>query len=227
MSFGMNYDTAPSGDIVPVLKFDARAGRFFRVDRVDGTNTPTDITRSLKMVADLENVECGWINFATGGAPDFVVAKIGTPMPARPSPDHKQGVRILLKLSKDCGGDIRELSTTAKSALRGLEEIHTAYQAARESQAGQLPVLALKDTIGITTGSGAQKSTAYQPVFEIVGWSARPTDLVFKPKNGGASAAAGSTPSSSTPPSTGSKQVDAPKPAPAPAPAADDLEDFG
>jgi hypothetical protein len=215
MSFGLSYDAGSTGDIIPILKYDSRAGRFFRVDRADGVNTPVDVTRSLKMVADLENVEIGWINFATGGAPDFVMTMIGQPLPPRPSPDHKQGVRIMVKLGKECGGDIREISTVAKSALRGLEELHTAYQASRESHAGQLPIVALKDTIGVTSGQGAQKSTNYQPVFEIAGWAGRPTDLVHKPKaRRDAPAPQSPAPepfsSAGVPPTTGSTKVEPP-----------------
>jgi hypothetical protein len=218
MSFGLSYDAGSSGDIVPVLKYDSRAGRFFRVDRADGVNTPVDVTRNLKMVADLENVEIGWINFATGGAPDFVMTMIGQPLPARPSPDHKQGVRIMVKLGKECGGDVREISTVAKSALRGLEELHTAYQASRESHAGQLPVVTLKDTIGVTSGQGAQKSTNYQPVFEIAGWSGRPADLIHKPKARRDAPSVSTVPApepfsgAGVPPTTGSTKVDAPAP---------------
>lgn len=234
MSFGLSYDAGSTGDIIPILKYDSRAGRFFRVDRADGVNTPVDVTRSLKMVADLENVEVGWINFATGGAPDFVMTMIGQPLPARPSPDHKQGVRIMVKLGKECGGDIREISTVAKSALRGLEELHTTYQASLADHAGQLPIVALKDTIGVTSGQGAQKSTNYQPVFEIAGWAGRPADLVHKPKTrrDAATAAPAAAPfsTSATPPATGSTKVEPPAAsatARTPEPGAAAEDDFG
>ena len=42
------FSTEPAGDFMPILKFDARAGRLFRVDREntgDGfSNEPVDIT---------------------------------------------------------------------------------------------------------------------------------------------------------------------------------------
>lgn len=223
MGFGFNYDTQSNGDIIPVVKYDARAGRLFRVDRADRINTPVDITRSFKAVVDLENVEVGYMNFATGGAPDFVMTKLGNPLPQRPTNDHKQGVRIMMKLGKDCGGDIRELATVAKVGLKGLDDLHTAYEGARERQAGQLPIVVLKDTLAVTSEGQGQKSTNYQPVFEIVGWADRPKDLVFKPKSRSATpsvaAPAPATQASATPPATGSTQVSAPAAAPAPAPA--------
>lgn len=228
MGFGLNYESAGGGDIVPVVKFDARAGRFFRIDRADGVNSPVDITRNFKAVADLENVEVGYIKFGAGEAPDFVMVPLGQPMPAKPSPDHKQGIRIMLKLGRECGGDVREISTTAKVGLRGLDELHTAYENSRESKAGQLPIVALKDTIPVTSEGRGQKSTNYQPVFEITGWAPRPNDLVHAPRGGSAPAAAAPAPdmARAAPPSTGSTQVPPPAAASA-APAEGDAEDFG
>lgn len=235
MGFGLSYDAQGNGDIIPLVKYDARAGRLFRVDRADRVNTPIDITRNFKAVIDLENIEVGYMNFATGGAPDFVLTKLGEPMPQRPTPDHKQGVRIMMKLGKDCGADVRELATVAKVGLKGLDDLHTAYEQSRESKAGQLPIVVLKDTIAVTSEGQGQKSTNYQPVFEIVGWAPRPADLVHKPKTrNGTSASiaapAAAAPVASAPPSTGSTQVSAPAPA-APAPAASvapgDEDDFG
>lgn len=233
MALGLNYESN-SGDIIPIVKFDAKAGRMFRIDRHDGTNTPTDITRSFKAVVDMENVEVGYMNFNTGGAPQFALAPLGSPMPAKPHEDFKQGVRLMMKLGKDCGGDVREISTVAKAALRGINALHDAYEAGKGQNAGKLPIVALKDTTPITTGEGARKSTNYEPVFEIVGWAARPQDLVHKPKgkpaNGTANGAA--KPAQATPPATGGTRVDPPgaKPAAAPAPASvseEDSEDFG
>ena len=230
MALGLDYSVG-GGDIIPIVKYDAKAGRVFRIDRVDGTNTPVDITRSFKAVVDMENVEVGFINFPIGAAPEFALVPLGTQLPARPSDKHKQGVRLMLKLSKECGGDVREMATCAKAAMRGVDELHDAYVGGAKANPGKLPVVTLKDTLPINSGQGAQKSTNYQPVFEIVGWVARPADLIFKPKTksivkqtNGAITNAAST--QRTPPATGSTRVDAP-PA-APIPTADELaNDFG
>ena len=80
MAFGFNYESS-AGDIIPIVKFDARAGRFFRIDRSDGVNSPVDITSSFKAVMDFENIEVGFIHFPAGSAPEFKVAPIGQPMP--------------------------------------------------------------------------------------------------------------------------------------------------
>lgn len=218
MALGFNFsDGGSGGEIIPIIKFDCRSGRMFRRDRVNGEDNVVDISRSFKAVFDFENIEVGYINFDTGSAPDFQVVRFGEKQPDRPSEKHKPGVRLLVKLSKELGGDLRELASTARAFLRGIDELHSAYAAGSAANPGKLPVVALKDTVAIVSGEGAKKSTNYSPVFEIVGWVARPADLVYKPKNGVRPAA---PVSSGGPPSTGSTQVSAPAPV-------SDAEDFG
>jgi hypothetical protein len=183
MALGLNFASAgSSGEIIPIIKFDCRAGRMFRRDRMNGETVQVDITRGFKAVMDFENIETGWIDFDTGGAPAFAVTKLGSTPLAQPTPKHKPGVRLLVKLGKDSGGDMRELASTAKAFLRGIDDLHTAYEAGKAANPGKLPVCELTDTVAITSGEGAKKSTNYAPVFSIVSWVARPADLVWKPK---------------------------------------------
>lgn len=209
MALGFNFGGGggASDDIVPIVKFDCRSGRMFRIDRANGENHQTDLTRSFKAVFDFENVETGWIAFTAGSAPSFNVVKYGQPMPAQPSSEHKPGVRLLVKLGKDCGGDVRELASTAKAFLRGIDEAHSAYQAGAAENPGKLPVMELVDTVAITTGEGAKKSTNYAPVFKIVSWVARPADFVWRPK---AQSSAPAPAPLSAPPSTGSVRAEPP-----------------
>lgn len=223
MALGLDLSSPESGEIIPIVKFDAKAGRMFRRDRVNGENDIVDITRSFKAVFDFENIEVGTINFDTGSAPDFAVARIGEPAPARPSDKHRPGARVLVKLAKDCGGDIRELASTAKAFLNGLNAAHDAYLAGVKDNPGKLPVVALKDTTPITTGEGAKKSTNYAPLFEIVSWVDRPADLVYVPKLRSVRPEAQAA--TSAPPSTGSSRVSAPSDDYVPG--FDDASDFG
>lgn len=223
MAFGFNYESN-AGDIVPVLKFDARAGRFFRVDRADGQNNPVDVTQGFKAVMDFENIEVGYINFPAGAAPEFRMVPIGSPMPENPGGKFRQGIRMMLKLGKDSGGDIREIATTAKAVLGAFDACHTEYVAGAAANPGKLPVVALETTVPIVTQGRDErgnpvKTTNYAPVFKIVSWVSRPDDLVFVPKGGGSSPAAAAAAPAATPPSTGSTPVSAP--------AAADDDDFG
>ncbi len=164
------------GDFLPIVQYDARSGRVFRADKDNGTTTKVDITRTFKAIFDFEGAEVGWINFQPGVAPDFKMGPLGATMPPRPSDQHKQGVRLHVKLSKECGGDVRELAATSAAFLRGINAVHDEYLKLVPANPGRLPVLTLADTVPIESG-GAKKTTNYMPIWSIVGWAARPADL--------------------------------------------------
>ena len=222
--FGFSTESSAGGEFTPVLKYDARAGRFFRMDRVDNgsgfENEPVDITQGIKFIADFENIEVGWIIFTPGAAPDFKLVPIGTQLPDRPSPNHKNGVRFMLKLSKECGGDkpVREIAGTSKAFLSGIEAVYTQYLAQKDKNPGKLPVLIVDKITPVKTGSGAQSSTNYHPQFKISGWAPR-GDLVFEAKAVTPSVA--SQVLAQTAPSTGSTRAGAPVAETA------DADDFG
>jgi len=213
MALGINTQGSVGGEFLPIVKFDCRAGRMFRRDRENGENTDVDITKSFKAVMDLDNIEVGWIDFDTVGAPSFALGPIGQE-PERPSEKHKKGVRFVVKLAKECGGDVREMASTAKAFLRGLDDLHDVFIAEQAKNTGKLPVVVLKDTVPVTTGEGARKSTNYSPVFEISSWVARPADIKAAPRNTEPAQVSVKT----SAPSTGSTKV---------APPVADDEDFG
>ena len=79
--FGFSTEPSPGGgDFTPIIKYDARAGRVFRVDRISTGNgfetNPIDITATFKAVVDFENIKTGWMVFTPGSAPSFVVIKL-------------------------------------------------------------------------------------------------------------------------------------------------------
>jgi hypothetical protein len=229
MALGLNYSSGNGGgDIVPFVKYDARAGRLFRRDRSQDSagnyiSNDVDITSSFKAVFDLENIEVGYSKFGAGSAPEHVLVRLGDPMPHKPAdPAFKQGARIMMKLAANCGGDIREITGNSTAFLKGIDDLHTAYEQQKAANAGKLPIVALQTTLPITSGSGQKKSTNYQPVFEITGWAPRPADLVHVAKNAPTQATVQQTASPSTAPSTGSTQVSAPA-AKQPAMAEDDF----
>lgn len=171
----------------PIIKYDARAGRIFRVDRSNESGSweteQVEITNGFQAIMDLENIETGWLSFPAGGAPDIKTVKIGTPMPERPSDKHKSGFRILMKLGKSSGGDVREMAANAQVSIKGMDALYDAYLAGAAENPGKLPVVVLEKTTGITTSgkdaSGKpQSSTNYQPVWSISKWVDRPAELV-------------------------------------------------
>ena len=197
------------GDFLPVLKYNAKAGRLFRVDRTDNGGEwvadEVDITQDGKFVIDLDNIETGWMLFAAGVAPDIRTVLIGQDVGPRPSDKHKMGFRVMVKLGPSCGNDVREFTASAASVIDAMNTLHDAFLAGREE--GKLPVVKIAKVVAEKTKHG----TNYAPVFEIVSWVPRPKDLVYAPRNGATKpAAAASSTAQSLPPSTGSTRVDPP-----------------
>jgi len=78
----------------PLLKFDARNGAFYRVDRnANGEIEQTSIV-DLKAVFDLANLEVGWIRFDAGAPPSFKMVRAGQDIGNAPSDKHRQGLRL-------------------------------------------------------------------------------------------------------------------------------------
>lgn len=163
------------GNRTPIVKYDARAGRWFRVDGKEAT----DITQSFSAVFDLATIEIGWAKFSAGQAPDTSFARVPQAMPSQPSADHRRAVRLHLKLAKSLGGDVRELMTQAAIVMQAIDQLHDAYVAAPESAQGKLPVVACPGTEAVATSTGAGKSTNYKPLLQIVSWVSRPADLLI------------------------------------------------
>lgn len=217
--FGFSTEPSSGEDFLPIIKYDARSGRMFRIDRTSTgdsfVNEPVDITDNFKAIFDLENVETGWINFSSGGAPDFKLVSMGQILPGKPSDQHKNGIRFLVKLAKECGGNkpIREIAGTSKAFLGAVEKLFDVYEAQKAANPDKLPVVAMKGSKPVKTGTGERQSTNYVPNFELVGWAPR-GDLVPKPRGGNGATNGATNPAASSqegvPPSTGARIVNAP-----------------
>jgi hypothetical protein len=165
-----------SSVFMAVLKYDARAGVFFTQDRVfrDGCwqTEQHDVTDGFQAIFDLANAQIGWMEFPKGAAPNMVLKPVGEDIGERPSADHKEGVRLIVKIPDDDAGP-REMLSTAIAVWRAIDALHDAYLAGVDANPGKLPVVVLADVIEVSNPSGI----SHEPVFEIVGWVPRPTDL--------------------------------------------------
>lgn len=228
MGLGLTTGGA-GGDIKPFIKFDARAGRMFRVDRKQNgsgqyESSDVDITKDCTFIADLAFVRVGWVNYTTQGPVKQMVVLGRDLIPARPEgtnaegkPAFRQGFEMDVLLSKAFGGaPPRVFGSAAGCVIEATDALHNAYAAAPESKAGKLPVVKLVDTISVKSG----QSTNYKPIFEITGWKDRPPEMP-------APTTAQQPVAASTPPSTGATTAPAPKSVPQPAPALADVNDFG
>jgi hypothetical protein len=187
----MAFMTAPTstggGDRLPILKFDARAGRLFTIDRTqapDGSwlTQQNDITMAQPpFCVDFGTLEVGWAHFAAGGPPQWALAFYGQPQPARPaSPGHDDQNRVLqfksafrVKVAGQGIGGVREFGGNSGALITGMNDLHTRFEAAPEAATGKIPVVRMSSTTAIKSG----QSTNYMPVFEIVAWVDRPTVL--------------------------------------------------
>lgn len=213
MALGLS--SGGGGDIRAYCKYDAKAGRMFRADRVqlgDGSyaSENVEITNVAQFVADLANIRVGWINYTSQGPMRKLVVLGKEPIPARPDDKNsegkfafKQGFELEILLNKDSGGGpARILGSAAGCVINAMDELHDAYSAAPESKSGKLPVVKIAGVTPVKSG----QSTNYQPKFQIVSWVDRPAALqpqAAQENNG------------STPPATGSTVAAPPVPQPA------------
>ena len=206
-----------AGGFAARVEYNAKAGRFYRVERVDvgGTYETQKIEirdNEFSAVFDLENIEVGWAYFAAGSAPSIHLAKLGGAIPARPNADHKQAFKLRMALSKACAGtgdQLREFMSSANGVRGAMDKLHDDFVAGSAQNPGKLPAVKVKAVVPVTNKHG----TNYTPDFEIVSWVDRPAVLVDAPAPAPATRAA-------TPPATGST-------APAAQPVSVDADDFG
>src|SRR5262249_22177466 len=165
-------------DILPLLKYDARAGTFYLDDRVQTSNgwekEQTDVTTRFRAVVDMANAQVGWIKFAgRGSPPETILVPVGQDIGSPTSDDFKQGFRLLVKMDKSPGGEVREFISTAAGAWNGLSALHDDYLAGLPEHRGQLPIVTASDIVERQYAAGP----SFEPQFTIVGWAPRPEEL--------------------------------------------------
>ena len=176
---------APGGeDIRPITKWDARAGKFFIVERVqdvDGwTANPQEIVEPVFLV-DMDSLEVGYAAF--NPAPDFHLvlqsdAESGaTEYPAQPTPEHRPTFRVNIKLKPEQGGSepLRTFGSQAVCVRAAFNDLHTLYEEQKRDHGGDMPVVRIKGSVVQKSKNG---STNYGPDFEIISWQAVPEDVV-------------------------------------------------
>ena len=188
--------TTVGEDRLPPLKYDARAGRFFLMDRVETNGmwetvqTEMPITGT-SFAVDFGSVEVGWFLFPKGAAPMMVTVPFGQPLPPQPAAvgtvkdertgkerpnNFRQGIRMKVagNALKGPSGFVREMAFNAIVSLDGINELHTQFEAAPEAAAGKIPVVKVAQVVPTKAG----QSTNYKPVFEIVQWADRKEDIL-------------------------------------------------
>jgi hypothetical protein len=167
-----------TGDSIGKLTWEFGAGAFVAEDRVyaDGEwqNKQTNIANSeFRAVVDLANTETGWIAFLKGEGLNAVLAKIGHDYGARPSDDHHEGLRLVMKMDESLGGGVREFITTSVSLWGEIDKLHDAFLAGHKKHEGCLPAV----DVAATREEQGRTCKLRVPVFKIAGWVPRPPEL--------------------------------------------------
>lgn len=186
MALGLQTESG-GGEYTPVAKYDARAGRMFKIERAQDSagnwqTNNVEITTGFQAIMDMENIQVGWILFASGIAPQFTLVPLGDPLPQKPSENHKQGFRLMMKLGKSSGGDVREFASCAKAVIGAIDALHDEFSRGRAANPGKLPVVSLTGTVPVVSQGKGQSSTNYAPVFVIKSWIERPPELSAEQK---------------------------------------------
>lgn len=171
MALGLDVGNKSSGDILPILKFDAKAGDFIRQDRFQSESgawekNEEEVKLPLEFAVDFENMEVGWLSFASGH-PDFAMTRIGGEMPARPTLEHKQAFRI--RLANDDLG-LRELSGSSKTLLRAMDKLHDEYLSQFKANPGKFAVVVVDDLETVKVNSPQGELRFKSPLWRIGGW---------------------------------------------------------
>jgi hypothetical protein len=160
----------------PLLKFDARNGSFFRVDRnANGEVEQTSIA-DLKAVFDLANLEVGWIRFDAGTPPSFKMVRVGQDIGNPPTDKHRQGLRLRVRLAGD-KGVAREFASTATTLWNAIDRLHDEFERNRGKHSGKLPYVRMAKLEQVKTLLGV----VFSPTFEIISWVVRPAELTIAP----------------------------------------------
>jgi hypothetical protein len=181
MAFGMKTTT---GDFLPICKYDARAGKMFKVDkRVDGGSDATELPNGTRFALDIGTLEAGYVMFGPQGPVRFMAPYIeGNPAPTRPEEKDAEGKYLFrpgfwVKIAGNAIDGVREWCSNAAVLVNAMDDLYQQIIHAPETAAGQIPIICIASTVAVKSGTGARTSTNYAPVFRVEGYTPRPDVL--------------------------------------------------
>lgn len=165
-------------DIKPRVDFNAKSGRAYRIDRqeINGAweSKMVDITSNFAFLVNLESTLFGWKDFKARPIQELMVPfGPGSTPPPRPVGDFKPSVEVQIRLAKEAGGDLRQLSTSANCVIRAIEGLLGKIAQAPEHAQGKVAAVALGEVVPEKTKFG----TNFIPSFVIQGWHERPAEF--------------------------------------------------
>jgi hypothetical protein len=128
-----------------------------------------------RAVFDLPNVERGWIAYIKGEGLNAVLASRGKDYGDRPSDQHWEGLRLVVKMDAALGGDVRELISTSPNLWAAVDKLDDDYIAGVAKHEGCLVAVDIVEVREELTKSG--RPPIFIPVFKISGYVPRPPEL--------------------------------------------------
>jgi hypothetical protein len=181
MAFGMKTVT---GDFLPICKYDARAGKFFKIEkRLDGGSDPIELPNGTKFALDIGTLEAGYVAFGPQGPiRNMVPYTEGVEIPPQPQDKDAEGKFMFrpgfwAKIAGNALDGVREWCSNAAVLVNAMDELYQQVIRAPEAAAGQIPIICIASTVAVKSGSGVRGSTNYVPVLRIEGWALRPDAL--------------------------------------------------
>ena len=170
----LDIGSSGGGDFRPILKFNAKAGRFaYRNGEGEKEINPTNL------IFDLGNIATGWMLFREGQVPSRVYDPGHGTRAEKPSPDHKRGFTVLVAVPKDAVGEdnVCEMSSTSMHLGNAIKEVWASYREGCDANPGKVPVITVK---GINA-SKDKFGTNYRPGLALDQWVDRPEQLPDAP----------------------------------------------
>lgn len=188
MGLGLVSNNGSTGeDFLPYLSFNAVSGeaivKWKEKEGEEYVAKEKELTWPAKFIADMQNIEVGYIYFSAAG-PKFNLVKLGQPLPERPQDKdakgkylYSAGFRVKL-YNKELGAFI--FSNSSKTISESMDVLHDSYVAGLAKNAGKVPVIEIKGTHKIAKKTKEGMKNYKQPDWSIVSWVARPEALTEK-----------------------------------------------
>ena len=173
-------DLNTTQQFLPRFDLDLRAGRFFAVERTQGADgewTSEKIeVESPSFGVDIGNTAIGYTAFIDN-RPDSIMHHQEDGMPAQPSPEHKPGFEVTVKLiGGDFDGSVRKFGKQGLTIGRAFDELVDAWQAHKNSKdKTKVPVIQVTGSTAIKVGRMGSQN--YAPKWGIAKWIARPEEF--------------------------------------------------
>lgn len=171
-------------DFLPICKFDARSGKFFKVEKQPGQQAnDIELPPGTKFAVDFGTLEAGWVMFTTQGPvrhmKPYVEGQETIPQPPDKDSEGKMMFRpgFYVKLAGNALDGVREWIGASAAVMNAMDDLYNQVSRTPETAAGQIPIVSIPSTVAIKSGTGARSSTNYAPVFKVEAWTPRPDVL--------------------------------------------------